>query len=96
MRRIFGLALLLAACAAPSHEWIRDKEGFQVSRGFVIDAQIPNPKVTMLKDGKAYEITEESTVVLEFGRGRRETFELKAGDYFVHGRPFAYVLKAER
>ena len=99
MRRVvplLSLALLLVGCAASSHDWLREQEGFAVSQGFVIDAHIPNPKITVLKDGKAYEITEESTVVLEFGRGRRKTFELNPGDFFLHGRPYAYVLVARR
>ena len=88
--------VLLAGCASTSVEWIRKQEGYRLlGQGYVIEAiDIASPKVTVLKDGKAYEITTPgSTVLLEFGRGRRQRFTLEVGDVFVHGRPYSYILQ---
>ena len=37
-----------------------------------------------------------ATLVLEFGRRKRATFELEPGDIFVQSRPFSYLLQAPR
>lgn len=96
MRRLpLVLLLSMAGCAISSDAFVARQEGYTVSRGFVIRVtDLHSPRVTQLKDGTAYEVTEPGcSVVLEFGRGKRETFDLSPGDFFVHGRPFSYVLR---
>jgi len=95
MRRLSVLLLLLAGCAASSAAFVAEREGYIVSTGFVIRVtNMQSPRTTQLKDGTAYEVTMPGcSVVLEFGRGRREKFELSPGDFFVHGQPYSYVLR---
>ena len=88
--------LLVAGCLSPAHEYVaKESKGFKVTQGFVIKlSSLENPEVWALKDGKAYTVTKPGcVVVLEVNRGRRLTFELKPGDRFVHGRPYAYVMQ---
>jgi hypothetical protein len=103
MGRMFRVAPILclvvvAGCLAPAHEYVmKQQAGYKITQGFVIRlSHLESPVIEELKDGKAYTVTKPGcVVVLEVNRGRRLKFELKPGDRFVHGRPYAFVMQKQ-
>jgi len=96
------LAVGLLACASPTTgDFVSKQEGFkELVTGYPISVTINDPKVTKLKDGVAYTISnDESNVLMEFDkkvpgtrRKMRRKYNLKAGDIFIKSRPFSYIL----
>ena len=98
MRTFAIAALLLAAgCAATTTASFIDerRSDYRVTEGFIIKLKdLHDPEVRKLADGVAYTATEPGGwVVMEFGRGRRQRFDLEPGDVFVQGRPLSYLLQ---
>ena len=98
MQRLIGLFLLvcLPGCASSSAKYIQSKQGYRVTRGFVIAvSNLQNPKVQNLKDGVAYEVTTPGgSLTMEFARHRRRSYELRPGDIFIQSRPYSYYLQS--
>ncbi len=97
MRRLLALSLLLSlsGCASSTAKYMQSKEGYRVTRGFVIHLEnLQNPKRENLKDGVAYEVTTPgASLTMEFDRHRRQTYELRPGDIFIQSRPYSYYLQ---
>jgi len=94
-----GIALfviLLAGCASSTAKYLQSKEGYRVTRGFVIHLEnLQSPKRENLKDGVAYEVTTPgASLIMEFDRHRRQTYELRPGDIFIQSRPYSYLLQS--
>ena len=95
-------ALLLSACASPTTaDYLKKQEGYQVIRGHVTSMLgMHSPEVERLKNGTVFTVTTEGcTIEMYFDerdprthRRKQRTFELRPGDKFINGQPFAYVL----
>jgi len=95
------LAVVSAGCRSTTAEYLSEQQGYRIVSGYVYKlAGLNDPKITKLKNGTAYLVTQEgATVEMYFDKRDprthqrlREKFELMPGDQFINSRPHSHVL----
>ena len=95
------LFVLCAGCKLTTAEYMQKQRGYRVVSGHVYKLSgLDDPKVTKLKNGTAYLVTQEGASVEMYFNKRdprtrqriRRTFELLPGDQFINSQPVSHVL----